>query len=62
MNGPIYSLKIDFIDYYIVFGCVIVPCKIIFDRINPNAGKNIKSPAQGFKLISMIGTIVKLII
>jgi len=46
---------------YIVFGCRRVPCRTIFDIKNPIAGKKTKMPAQGFNVISMIGTELKLI-
>jgi hypothetical protein len=34
----------------------------MFDKINPRPGKNIIIPAQRLSVISIIGTIVKLII
>jgi len=49
--------------FYIVFGCKSVPYRIRFEKINPSQAENMKIPDHGlFWLISIIGTIVKLII
>ena len=45
-----------------VFGCRRVPCRIMFESMNPKPGKKISIPAYGFKLMSIIGTIAKFII
>jgi hypothetical protein len=56
------KLFVDYFkNYYIVFGCKNVPCKSIFEKTNPRAGKNTKIPDQGKTPISIIGTIIKLI-
>jgi hypothetical protein len=48
--------------FYIVLGCRSVPCRIIFEKINPRPGKNMRILGHGLLwLISIIGTIVKLI-
>jgi len=44
-----------------VLGCKKVPCRIMFEKINPNGGNNNINIAQGFKAISIIGTRAKLI-
>lgn len=32
--------------FHIVFGCRKVPCRIIFERMKPSAGKRIRVPFQ----------------
>jgi len=47
--------------FYIVFGCRNVPCKIRLEKINPIGGNIIIIRVQGFRTISSMGTIEKLI-
>jgi hypothetical protein len=47
--------------FYIVFGCRNVPCKIKFEKTNPIGGNIIIINVQGFRTISIIGTIEKFI-
>ena len=51
----------EFYCFYIVFGCKNVPCKIKLEKINPIGGNIIIINVQGFRTISIIGTIEKLI-
>jgi len=45
---------------HMVFGCKIVPCNMIFEKMKPNGGKKTSKPAHGFRLINIMGTSAKL--